>query len=124
MRFMLAAAVAALAFVVAPSAGAEVLTAEAQSLASGVRFTWVASYDTATNNLNLTCTMVSADTGENVAPSASTVATITVVLANSQERTLDCVPIMNLGTQTDKVNLKVSSSGRWSGFELHTLFRP
>lgn len=103
---------------------ADTVSASGASTAGGYRWAFTADYDPATNTLNLDCSLVSSDTGQPVAPSPTIIATVSVTQANNQVRTLDCVPLMNLGLQTSKVNLKIDTIGRWSGFYIQTSFRP
>lgn len=123
MRIFLAALVAALALT--PSAMANIVEAAGSSAGGGYNFSWSASYDTDTNTLLFECDMTDLNTGAPIAPKASTVATVSVIQANGQVRSLDCLPIVNLGLQTyDHTNLKVDTVGRWSGFYIDTVFTP
>lgn len=111
--------------VAAPSvAAADIVNASGASTAGGVKWSFNADYDTATNTLDLTCNLVDSDTGQPVAARAGMEATVAVTQANNQVRTLDCAPLMNLGLQSSKLNLKVDTIGRWSGFYVSTRFTP
>lgn len=123
MRLLIAGLLAALIFV--PAASAEIMEAEGFASGGGMQWTWTASYDTQLNDLTFQCDLVSADTGQPVDPTPTMIATVTVIQANNQERSLDCRPIMNQGPQFDgNVNLKIASVGRWSGFFIRSSFRP
>jgi hypothetical protein len=112
------------ALALTPTALADLVQSEGASTAGGMRWTWFADYDTDTKDLSFNCVLVNADTGTPVAVTETMIARVNVTLANGQQRLLDCLPIMNLGVQTDRTNLKVDTVGRWSGFYINTSFRP
>lgn len=117
------AALAALMFV--PAGGAVILDSDGSASAGGMHWTWSASYDTALNDLTFDCHLTSLDTGQPVDPTPGMIATVSITQSNGLKRTLDCVPIMNLGPQFDpNVNLKVDTVGRWSGYYITTSFKP
>lgn len=126
MRTALILAVIVAAFVLVPTALADTVFASGSSTAQGYKFSWSADYNTATNDLIFDCVQVSADTGQPLAAVAGELGGVTITLANGQQRTFDCFGqgLVNLGPQTQKVNLKVDTVGRWSGFTLHTWFSP
>lgn len=125
MRALLGSLVVVMALAVPAVAAADVVSAGGASTAGGMKWSWSADYDTATNTLTFQCDLVNADDGVTpVSPTATMVAEVDVTLANGQVRVLDCVPLMNLGPQVSKVNLKVANAGRWSGFFVHTSFVP
>lgn len=124
MRALLLVILAALVLV--PTAGAVVVGAEGSSTAGGMRWSWSASYDTQSKDLTFECKLVNADDGVTpVAVTPTTVATVSITQANGQQRSLDCVPLMNLGPQLfANANLKVDTVGRWQGYYITTAFTP